>query len=154
MGLLDGTSEDPRARVRRYIIMISAAVVLTASFSYWLYFLFLHVPERRAADHFFEALIAGDTQHAYELWKPKPGHYPMNEFLEDWGPKGFYGPVKSFRIEDALRPRDGSGVIVIAEISPDQPFPSKNDIEKASHTKEVRIWVETRDKSISFPPNP
>lgn len=153
MGLLDDIREDPQARRRRHIIMVSAAAVLTVLFSYWLWFLFLHMPERRATEHFFDALSAGNTQLAYQIWKADPAHYSFEDFTADWGPTGQYGPVKSYQIESASTPpRGGSGINVVVEVSPDLPFPSSNDIEKSARTKEVRLWVEKRDKSIGFAP--
>ena len=38
------------------------------------------------------------------------------------------------------------------ELSPYQPFPADNDMAKQSKTKEVVLWVELKDESISFPP--
>jgi hypothetical protein len=40
---------------------------------------------------------------------------------------------------------------VTVEISPYSPYPDQND-PKSSRTKEVQIWVERSDKSLSFPP--
>ncbi len=61
--------------------------------------------------------------------------------------------MKSYHIETAAAPkRSGSGVIVVVEVSPLAPFPDDNDAAKNRRTKEVRIWVETKDKSLSFPP--
>ena len=44
------------------------------------------------------------------------------------------------------------GIIVVVEVSPYQPFPDDSDVAKSRRTREVRIWVETRDKSLGFPP--
>jgi hypothetical protein len=154
MGLLDNTSEDPQSRKRRYLLMVVAAVVILTVGSWFLYFEYLHVPERRVANHFFATITSGDFQTAYQLWKADPAHYAFKDFMDDWGPNGFYGPIKSFRIESASSPpKAGSGVIVVVELSPNSPFPDNNDIEKSGHNKEVHLWVETRDKSLSFAPN-
>src|SRR5690349_10440948 len=58
-----------------------------------LYFAFRYFPEKETAEHFFDAVVAGDMNKAYELWKPSPS-YKMNDFVADWGPNGYYGPVK------------------------------------------------------------
>jgi hypothetical protein len=60
--------------------------------------------------------------------------------------------LKSYRIETLQKPSGASGVIVVVELSPYQPFPADNDLEKNRRTREVRIWVETKDKSLGFPP--
>jgi hypothetical protein len=155
MGLLDNTSEDPRSRGRRYGIMIGAGVLLLALSFYLLWFTFLHVPERRAAARFMDAIAAGNNELAYKMMKADAGAYPYKDFLGDWGPGGYYGPVKSYKIESATSPpKGGSGVIIVVELSPFQPFPDANDVEKARATREVRLWVEKRDKSITFAPPP
>lgn len=149
MGLFDSTSEEPRSRLRRYLISI-LALVLLVTVSTW--YLFRFHGEKKAVEQFFDALAAGNTERAYQIWKPQTS-YSYKDFLEDWGPAGYYGPVKSYHIEDAQKPKEeASGVIVIVELSPYQPFPADNDPEKNRRTREVRIWVETKDKSLGFPP--
>jgi hypothetical protein len=149
VSLLDSTGEEPRSKLRRYAIS-GLALVLLLALSVW--YLFRFYPEKQAVERFFDALAAGDTQRAYQLWKPQAS-YSYKDFLEDWGPSGYYGPVKSYRIETALSPQGGgSGVIVVVEVSPDQPFPAESDVAKQRRTKEVRIWVERSDKSLGFPP--
>jgi hypothetical protein len=153
MGLLDVGTEDPNSRKRRYIVTIAVAVLLLVGGAWWFVFGFLHLPERRAASHFFDTLTTGNPQSAYQLMKADAAHYTYKDFLDDWGPTGYYGPVKSYRIESASAPdKAGSGIIVIVDVSPYQPFPSDNEVEKISHTKEIKMWVETKDKSISISP--
>ncbi|HEX2713266.1 MAG TPA: hypothetical protein VHM88_13785 [Candidatus Acidoferrales bacterium] len=148
MGLLDSTSEEPHSRLRRYLISI-LALVLLVTVSVW--YLFRFHGEKKTVEKFFDALAAGDTERAYQIWKPQPS-YTYKDFLEDWGPAGYYGPLKSYRIETLQKPSGASGVIVVVELSPYQPFPADNDLEKNRRTREVRIWVETKDKSLGFPP--
>src|SRR5207245_4395624 len=64
-------------------------------------------PEKKAAEHFFNALVVGDTQLAYQIWKPQGSSYSYSDFLDDWGPSGYYGPIKSYRIESAQAPPRG-----------------------------------------------
>jgi len=152
MGLLDGTDEDPNWKLRRYIITVSAGVVLVVGSAWFLYFGWFHVPERRAAAHFLDAISAGNMQLGYQIWKPDPARYSMNDFMSDWGPTGYYGPVKSYRIESAaLPPRSDTVVVVTVEVSPDQPYPDSNDLDKIRKVKEVHIWVDKTNKSLSFP---
>lgn len=149
MGILDSGPEEPKSRLRRYILTL-VALVLLLIFGLWYTFRFF--PEKRAAQRFLDAIAAGDTAHAYELWKPA-ATYTMKDFLDDWGPTGYYGPVKSYHIESVVAPeKGGSGVIVVVELSPLAPFPEDNDASKTRRLKEVRIWVESKDKSLSFPP--
>ncbi len=90
MSLLDPPAAKPdKSRAMAFTI---AALSLVAIVTLW--YAFRYYPEKRAAQHFFDALIVGDTAKAYELWKPGES-YPMKDFLADWGPAGYYGPVKS-----------------------------------------------------------
>jgi hypothetical protein len=93
----------------------------------------------------------GNLDEAYRTWKPTET-YSMKDFLEDWGPSGYYGPVKSYHIENTEQAKGGSEVIVVLELSPYDPFPSKDDFAKQSKTKEVRLWVEVKNQSITFAP--
>jgi hypothetical protein len=153
MGLLDVGTEDPNARKRRYVVTIVVAVILLIVAGWWFVFGFLHLPERRAISHFFDTLTAGNSQSAYQLLKADPAHYSYKDFVDDWGPAGFYGPVKSYHIDSASAPdKAGSGIIVTVDVSPYQPFPNDNEVDKVSHTKEIKMWVESKDKSISISP--
>ncbi len=126
-----------------------AALVLVAIVVLW--FTFRYYPEKKAAEHFFDALVAGDTARAYELWKPSPS-YAMKDFLADWGPEGYYGPVKSYKILRASSPIGANAIAVRVAISPFSPMPDASDIEKSRKTKVVSVWVLISDKSFSFPP--
>jgi len=148
VGLLEPSSEEPRSKLRRYVIS-GLAFVLLLALGAW--YLFRFYGEKRTVERFLDALVAGDTQRAYQIWKPQSS-YSYQDFLDDWGPSGYYGPVKSYHIETAQKPEGGSGVIVVVEISPYQSFPADNDAVKNRRTREVHIWVEQRDKSLSFPP--
>ena len=142
------TPRDPQARTRRLAWLGLAGTVALAIFV-WLTFRFY--PEKKATERFLDAVVAGDMNHAYELWKP--GHsYTMQDFLADWGPRGYYGPVKSYHIMNTSSPRGASGVIVRVQVSPFSPVPAAEDLEKSRLTKVVSVWVESRDKSFSFPP--
>ncbi len=116
-----------------------------------LWFTFRYYPEKKAAEHFFGALVAGDTARAYQLWKPSPS-YAMKDFLADWGPEGYYGPVKSYKILRASSPLGANAIAVRVAISPFSPMPDASDIEKSRKTKVVSVWVLISDKSFSFPP--
>ncbi len=126
-----------------------AALVLVAIVVLW--FTFRYYPEKKAAEHFFDALVAGDTARAYQLWKPSPS-YAMKDFLADWGPEGYYGPVKSYKILRASSPIGANAIAVRVAISPFSPMPDASEIEKSRKTKVVSVWVLISDKSFSFPP--
>jgi len=109
------------------------------------------LPGKKAAEHFFDALVAGDMAQAYQLWKPGPS-YTMNDFLADWGAQGYYGPVKSYVIERARTPRGSTSVAITVKVSPYSSMPDPSDAEKSRKTRVVEVWILPRDKSFSFPP--
>ena len=147
MSLLDPPTEKPqKPRVMAFTI---AAVVLVAAVILW--FTFRYYPEKKAADHFFAAVASGDTSAAYTLWKPSAS-YSMNDFLADWGPSGYYGPVKSYKIMGAKAPENSKSIAVNIAVSPYSPMPDSSDAEKSSKTRVVTLWVQPSDKSFSFPP--
>lgn len=126
-----------------------AGVVIALGIVLW--FTFRYYPEKKATQEFFEALVAGNTQRAYTLWKPTPS-YKIGDFLADWGPTGYYGPIKSFKIMDARAPNKSDSIAVNVAISPYAPMPESNDAEKSSKTRVVTLWISPSDKSFSFPP--
>ena len=147
MTLLDA----PAAKPEKSRAMAFTMAALGLGLLVLLYFTFRYYPEKRAAQHFFDAVVAGDMAKAYELWKPGPS-YQMKDFLADWGPGGYYAPIKSYKIDRLKSPAGASGVIVTVSISPYSPMPDPSDGEKSRKTRSVPLWVETKDKSFSFPP--
>jgi hypothetical protein len=117
-----------------------------------LWVMFRYYPEKKAAERFFDALVAGDTAKAYALWQPGPS-YVMKDFLADWGPKGYYGPVKSYKIIRLNTPHGANVVAVEVSVSPYSPMPEVADVEKNSKTRVVDVWILPSDKSFSFSPN-
>ena len=150
MGLLD-SSEEPKSKLLRYAVTGVAFVILVTFGAWYGWYLFFFMPERHTTEHFMNAVVAGDLQLAYQIWKPHGTSYSFQEFTADWGPTGYYSPLKSYRIETAEQPRDGSGVIVVVEISPVASFPAAND-PLSGRNREVSLWVERSDQSLSFPP--
>jgi hypothetical protein len=146
MSLLDPPADKPdKSRAMAFTIAALAVLAIVA-----LYFTFRYYPEKRAAERFLDALVAGDTAKAYQLWKPGPS-YSMKDFLADWGPDGYYGPVKSYRVVRAKAPSGSNAVAITVEVSPFSPMPEASDTEKSHRTKVVEIWVLVADKSLSFP---
>lgn len=146
MSLLDPPADKPdKSRAMAFTI---AALVLVAVVALW--FTFRYYPEKKAAARFFDALVAGNTDQAYQLWKPGPT-YAMRDFLADWGPNGYFGPVKSYNIIHAKAPNGSNAIAVSVEVSPYSPMPDSSDAEKSRKTKLVEVWVLASDKSFSFP---
>jgi hypothetical protein len=135
---------------RRHLKFITVALVALAAVV--LYLTFRFYPEQRAAQRFFDALVAGDTNAAYQLWRPTQS-YRMPDFLTDWGPHGYYGPVKSYKIIKVSSPNgSNSSVAVEVALSPFAPMPDVSDGEKSRRTRVVTVWMNTENKSFSFPP--
>ena len=148
MGLLDGNAGPPPSKIPRYAGMGGATVVVLAV----LLFISLRFhTEKSTVNRFFAQVTAGDFQAAYRTWKPSSG-YSFQDFMGDWGPKGEYGPVKSFELRGARRPGNASGVVVTVVVSAYSPFPREDDPNSRGN-KEVRLWVESSDQSMSYAPN-
>jgi hypothetical protein len=147
MSLLEPPVEKPhKSRAMAFTVAALAFALIVI-----LYFTFRYYPERRAAEHFFDALVAGDTSTAYQLWKPGAS-YGMKDFLADWGPEGYYGPVKSYEILKVNSPPGANAIAVRVALSPFSPMPDMGDQEKSRKTRVLSVWVLTHDKSFSFPP--
>ena len=149
MGILDAAPEEKHSPAFRYAITGIALAMIVAGALWWV--LRFH-SERVAAGKFLMALSAGETQQAYQLWKPSPT-YSYKDFLDDWGDNGFYGPVRSFRITHSEAPSHSrNSVAITVEVSPYSPFPPDDDVLKSGKNKEVTLWVDRLDLSLSFPP--
>lgn len=147
MSLLNPAVEKPhKSRAMAFTIVTLAVALLVIC-----YFAFRYYPEKRAVEHFFDALVAGNTETAYQIWKPGTS-YGLKDFLADWGPEGYYGPVKSYKIMKASAPVKANAVAVRVALSPFSPMPDASDAEKSRKTRVLSIWVLTKDKSFSFPP--
>jgi hypothetical protein len=146
--LFDAKPEQTHSSTLRWSVTGVAAFILL-SFAFW-FFVLRFLPEKREVTKFMDALSAEKFQEAYKIWKPASS-YTYDRFLGDWGSQGYYGPVKSFRIETAGGPRASSGIVVVVQISPESTLPAEND-PKSKSTRVVGIWVETKDMSLSFPP--
>jgi hypothetical protein len=149
MGILDPGIEEPKSRKRRYVISAVALVILIAL---GLWYSLRYTREKHTVERFMNAVLAGNTQQAYQIWHPHPS-FTYQDFLGYWGPSGFYSPIKSYRIEKAdVPPKGASGVIVTLELSAYTPFPKPEENIKFAENREVQLWVERSDQSLSFPP--
>jgi hypothetical protein len=147
--LFDSTQEELRhSKLWRYVITMVVFIALVVGTSWYLLRFY---KEKDTIRYFLNTVAAGNMQQAYQIWKPSES-YSFKDFLDDWGPDGYYGPVKSYRVERAAHRKNGSGVDIIVDVSPYKPFPSDDDAAKQSKTKEIDLWVQFTDHSISFPP--
>jgi hypothetical protein len=121
-------------KVERWKKRLLIGIPLAAILSGYLYYEFKNYPEERQVSRFLKALEEQDYPAAYLIWKPSR-YYTFQNFSEDWGPDGVQGPIHDFDITDSHE--RGSGVIVYININ---------------GNKELALWVEKGDKSLSFPP--
>jgi hypothetical protein len=131
-------------RRRNTIIAIVVAVIVVGGLLFW----FRNFPYERQVDKFFTALQTKDYEKAYGVWMndadwkqhpQKYARYNFNTFYTDWGPSGDWGVIQSHHVDDAIAPKKGgSGVVIVTTV---------NDRKERSC-----LWVEKKDKTISFPP--
>ena len=154
MTILDSALPPPPPTYRRYLLWIAGFIitiaVFVAAFPDYLWYPFAYYKEIKTADAFIQEVAGGEMQAAYKTWKPS-GSYTFQDFMEDWGPSGYYGPVRSYRLGRPEHIKNGSAAEIVLEVSPYQPFPA-NDPLRATRTKEVRLWVQFQDLSMTFPP--
>jgi len=147
VGIIDGDAGPLPSKVPRNLL-IAAILILAVSLIF--YILLRFHTEKATARLFLSQVAAGDYQSAYRTWKPASS-YSFQDFMRDWGPNGEYGPVKTYDLLSARSPSNASGVIVTVAVSAVSPFPRDGD-PNGRNTKEVRLWVERRDQSISYAP--
>src|SRR5689334_19536787 len=119
-GFLDqyGTSDARREKVIKIIwISFASAAVLAGV----LFFIFHNYQQERQVKRFLELLGSHDYSSAYALWvrtdQDRRG-YPMDTFMQDWGPKSSHGDVGAARI---VKSRScGSGVILTVDFGGNQ----------------------------------
>jgi hypothetical protein len=153
--LFDAPAERPPSKLRRYAIVVLAVIItigaFVAAFPSYFWYPFAYHTEISTVSRFMDTVVAGKMQEAYQIWKPA-GSYSSKDFLDDWGPDGYYGPVRSYRLGRPEHIKNGSAAAIIIEVSAYQPYP-KDDPVKMNRSKTVTLWVDFKDQSISFPPN-
>ncbi|MGD0224558.1 MAG: hypothetical protein ABSF71_19685 [Terriglobia bacterium] len=115
MTLLDATPPKPPLKVGRYTL-VALAVIVVASASY---IVFRNFPEERVISRFLTTLEVGNYQEAYRLWQPS-STYSYDDFLHDWGERGDYGKIRTFKILGS-RSKGSGTVIVTVTINNEQP---------------------------------
>jgi hypothetical protein len=145
MSLLDAPVYDPAAERRRTLrtaVIIGVAIVLGM-----IVYLNRFWPEVHVVNNFFVALEKKDYNTAYGIWMADPkweqhpqkyARYPFNEFYTDWGPGGEWGIINNHKIEGALQPKGGNGVVVSVIVN--------------GRAEPAHIWVDKSDKTLSFSP--
>jgi hypothetical protein len=155
MAIFDTVQQPPPSKVRRHIYtgmgVIVTIAVFVAAFPGYLWYPFVYYREEKTVERFLNQVIAGNTEQAYQIWKPSES-YTLPRFNEDWGPLGYYGPVKSYRMDRPEHIKGGSAADIIVDVSTENPFPSDNDVAKQNKIKQVHLWVDFKDQSITFPP--
>lgn len=149
MTIFDAPPLRPPWKYRRLTFFVGSGVVIAAIVIFWL--LRFHT-EYATMRRVMDSIETGNYQQAYQVWKPTSS-YSYQDFLQDWGPDGYYGPVKSYQIDYHLTDSKGSNVEITVDLSPFQPFPTSGDFVKMSKTKQARLWVASKDQSVSFPPD-
>lgn len=151
MSLLDATDPAPPSKIRRYVIFGIIAAVAVYLIASLIAREMLLKSQEQVVENFLNSVVAGNMQQAYQLWQPTAS-YSQKDFEDDWGPNGYYGPVKSYKVDSSFEPRRStSDVAVRVLLSPYQPFP-KNDTMEQNKTKSVTIWVNRTTHSLSTGP--
>jgi hypothetical protein len=145
--LFDAQPYDEAAERRRRIWAGCAILALIAIASllwfnrYW--------PEKRRVERFFSQLQTQNYEGAYATWmndadwklhRQEYRRYPFEKFIQDWGPDGEWGPIHSYKLVGAQKPRpDSSGVVVGVRVNGRKQLCS--------------LRVEFKDKTLGFSPD-
>ena len=116
MTLLDATPPKPPLKIGRHIMLALVIIILGAA----LYGYFRNFPEERAIARFLTTLEQGNYPEAYRLWQPSPS-YSYQDFLHDWGDRGDYGKIRTFKILGSRS--KGSGTVIVTVTINDQEPP-------------------------------
>ncbi|MGA3128108.1 MAG: hypothetical protein ABSD13_15500 [Candidatus Korobacteraceae bacterium] len=138
--------DEARARRRRiWIAGIVVALIVIAALLWFNRFW----PEERRVDQFFTQLQAKNFEGAYAIWMNDPNwqqhpdqykRYAFHAFYLDWGPGGEWGPISSYKIIAAQKPRpDASGVVIGVRVNQRKQLCS--------------VRVEFKDKTLGFSPD-
>ncbi len=133
-----GAGEERRNKliVRAVLLLVATALVSVAS-----YYLLRNRGEQARLEGFRALLEKKDFQGAYAYWgctaqKPCP-YYPLEKFLEDWGPASGHTDFASMKPVRRVTCKDGYG----------QGWKFKDD-------DIVHLWVVREDQSLSYDPWP
>lgn len=138
--------DEGKARRRR--LWTAAAIVAVIAVAALLWFN-RYWPEERRVNQFFAQLQAKNYEGAYGIWmndanwKQHPENYKrytFGAFYQDWGPGGEWGPINSYKVVAAVKPRpDASGVVIGVRVNQRKQLCS--------------VRVEFKDKTLGFSPD-
>ena len=145
--LFDAQPYD-EAGARRRRLWIAGAILAVLAIAALLWFN-RYWPEEHRVTQFFAQLQAKNYEGAYGVWmndanwKQHPDaykRYDFHAFYLDWGPGGEWGPIQSYKIVAAQKPRpDASGVVVGVRVNERKQLCS--------------VRVEFKDKTLGFSPD-
>jgi hypothetical protein len=155
MTLFEAPKYDPvAARKRKIRIAALVAVVIVIGVLLWQ---FRYWPEEHVVDQFFDALQQQNYEKAYGIWMHDPNwkqhpqqydRYPFQNFMQDWGPGGEWGIIKSHHVDGSAIPTGGNGSPFIKGSSGVVVVVTVNDrVADKAH-----IWVQKADKTLGFSP--
>ena len=133
--LFDSEPPKPRKGIFKYIplplmiVLIVIGIVIA-------YFALHNLPEKRAVERFMTALEQEHYHQAYKLWEPAPT-YHFQDFMQDWGPKGDYGKITTYKILD-VESKGSALVIVTLQIN--------------NQTPALALVVDRKSKGLSYSP--
>ena len=133
--LFDSQPPKPRTGIFKYIPLplLIVLIVVAVAISY---FEFRNLPEEHAVDHFMTALEEGNYQEAYKLWEPAPS-YQFPDFMHDWGPKGDYGKITTYKI--LYTESKGSGLVIVT-------------VQINNQTPPLDLVVTRKSKGLAYSP--
>jgi hypothetical protein len=114
MTLLDATPPKPPRKIGRYILATLAIIIIGGAG----YLVFRNYPEERAISHFLTTLEQGNYREAYRLWQPSET-YTYADFLHDWGERGDYGKIRTFKILGSQA--KGENTVIVTVTINDEP---------------------------------
>jgi len=132
MTLLDATPPKPPRQIGRHILVALAVIIIGgAAFT-----VFRNCSEERAVSHFLTTLEQGNYREAYQLWQPS-STYSYGDFLHNWGERGDYGKIHSFKILGS-QSKGKNNVIVTVTVNDETP--------------PCELLVDRKTKGLAFSP--
>jgi hypothetical protein len=138
-GYLDtyGAGVERRIKIVKTAVLSLIGIVIAGAV---LTFIFYNYRQEQQVKLFLEKLAARDYQGAYTFWvrtETDRRGYPMQAFLQDWGPQSEHADVSGYRI--AKSRSCGNGVILTVNFA---------------RGGEEKLWVQRDGLTIGFSPMP
>jgi len=132
MTLFDATPPKPPRKIGRYILVALAVIIVGGV----CYIAFRNFREERALSRFLSTLEQGNYREAYRFWQRR-STYAYQDFLHDWGERGNYGKILTFKILGS-RSKGAHTVIVTVTVNDEEP--------------PIDIVVDRKTKGLAFSP--